>query len=198
MTIRSSAAALASLLALAACGDDDAHGDDHAHTAVGTLASSPDTFIGFVSDSTAVTGYVCDAGDIAYWFQGPVTDGAFEISMAVGSLSGTLGEEGAIEGSFTLTGVTTAFSVTPTTGSTSGLWNGGATIGENDVTAGIIVRDDGQQRGVVSSRPRGVMAEPMIMPSPMLAPTGMLSVDGIGVIAVDHIVSPRDPIVSPR
>ncbi|MCC7538382.1 MAG: hypothetical protein IT379_19315 [Deltaproteobacteria bacterium] len=203
MTLGVRCLSIASLVILVGCGDDQAQGGDQAHTAVGTLTGAPETFVGFVSDASAVTGYVCDGVRIGSWFQGPLADGRFEIVAAGGRLTGSVGAGGAVEGELvdaaTMVGVT--FTASTIARGTSGLWNGGTEIDGTDVTAGVIVRDDGQQRGIISTRPSGVMAEPMIMPSPMIMPDpmGVTSVTtAAGALQITQIVSPRDPIVSPR
>jgi hypothetical protein len=178
-------------LALSACAED-------ARVTVGSLVADDATYVAVVADEHEIALYACDSDTVAVWLSGDVVDGAFDLSSSEGAATGLIGENG-IDGAFTIAGGSAvSFTTTDVVLETSGMWRSEVIQGENTVLAGVIVADDGEQRGALRTRPTSdPTATPTITPSATLDLTSGELTSAGGTITLTQIVSPRD-IISPR
>jgi hypothetical protein len=190
------------------CQPDEGPGDiaDAEAEVRSAVGADGDTFVSLVFDGTDVLAYVCDgtesAATTARWLSGPLVDGGFELDDGDLSLTGAVDDAG-VDTTLTSAGADRELFASEVT-SDAGLFAG---VGEDagaELFAGWIVAPSGEQRGAALVTAGGATTTQPVaaLPSDVLAG----GTDPIMVIAVSHqapmsvarIVSPRDPIVSPR
>jgi hypothetical protein len=123
----------------------------------GAIPGTPTTVAVAVKGAEA-SAYLCDGAAVETWLKGTVEGGTVELASADGrsTLTAELQEDGSLDGTVTINGVTNDFSVT-IAGPPAGLYRG-----ENgETTVGWIILQNGTQVGVARSGSRTMPAPPL-------------------------------------
>lgn len=122
--------------------------DSRRGTYLGELDDDPDVFVAITTDEGLVRVYVCDGDTFGHWFSGEVYGNSFDLVHPSGArVSGALSNGRAVGRYTRADGTSATFEASFPTGD-GGLFRADRLLPDGRVTAGWIVHDDGDVRGV--------------------------------------------------